>query len=170
MGIVSKSTYLITVYVGIHSHLLCLVECLLSTGANSNLIAKVFLFEHCSAHRQSAGNVYLRTAFNDSIDVIMNTTLHACIWDSLMKATFHIIEKLVFNCLFGSSFVDRNVLVILTKSKNVLSCNSKRYTWLDPITTHTDKIVSMVTASEATPSRVIASKRQVELHAPGKRR
>lgn len=43
--------------------------------------------------------------------------LQVRIGDSLKQATFHIVDKVVVNVLFGTNFMDKNIFGLLPQSK-----------------------------------------------------
>lgn len=131
--------------------------------AQPNFIAKALLPERLTAHRQAAGNVHPRSASRDSIDVIQEISLHVRIGDSIMQATFHIMDKLAVNILLRTSLIDENIHDILQRAKTWVPRSSKLVSIQVPKTTDTEVNVSRKTASEAAPARVTASKTQVEL-------
>lgn len=110
---IRKSAYFVLASVGIHRNLLYQNECLLHTGAQRNLIAKDFLSEQWTAHRQAAENVHLRSASKDAVDVSEKINLHVHVGDSLPEEIFHIVDKLAVNILPATSFIDENILGIL---------------------------------------------------------
>lgn len=89
----------------------------MGTGAQPSLIAETFLPERWTIHRQAAGKMHLCTASKDLIDDIGKIDVHVRIGDYLTKATFHIVDELAINILFGTSFLDENILGMLSQSK-----------------------------------------------------
>lgn len=105
---IGKLTHFVSASVGIDRHILYPTDCLLDTGAQRSLIAKVFLPDHWTAHRKAAGNVHLHSDSKDIIDFIGKINLHVHIGDSSMQPAFCIVDRLAVDILSESSFIEEN--------------------------------------------------------------
>lgn len=128
-----------------------------------NFPAKGFLHGHWTVHRLAAGIVHLGSAYKVLNGVIGQISLHSYIRDFLTQNTHHIVGKLAVDILLGTSFADKNILVILRQSKKVVPINSRPTTIPASKTTDWDVELSTVDVFKETPARMSATKTRNEL-------